>query len=209
MSIVDSTVQVAEGVGKFLRMHQRSIGGTNVQIEGVQIEDSAYAVYSVTASGISLATANSHLIQFMAGAGTTLYLHLLRVYQLALATVAAIDELQLFRLTTAGTGGVVAPPQRMDNTDAVDTFTAMTLPAVKGAEGANPLVRASIQTTQTVATQSGGKQATLLAEFDWTVAGAKKPRVNAGAANGFALKNPTARAAATVVIYAELSERNH
>jgi hypothetical protein len=121
-----------------------------------------------------------------------------------LATAAALMHFQLWRLTTAGTGGTAHGTSPRDGSDAASGATAMDLPTVKGTEGAfiDAAVSMLIQTVPT----GGPGQASLIAEWDFDQLRMKPPRIAAGAANGIALKNTTGAAAATVIPVFEFVE---
>lgn len=206
----ESFIQVNEGTGKKLHSIQRTIGANTVDEEQLGIGLPFLASYVVPgpAAGISTATAASHLLQIMAGANLNVYVTLIRLYQLAAATVAAIDAIELVRLTTAGTGGTAITPAPRDTTDAAAGAAGMTLPTLKGTEGTF-VDRLTAQFTQTIATQAGGKEATLLAEFDLARIFGKPLRIAAGITNGIAVKNPTARAGATIIPIAYIIEANY
>lgn len=204
----DSTIGVNEGVNKFLRALQRSIGGTNVQLQGIHLEEPALATYAIQTGAISAATANDHLLQIMAGSTLNVYLRRLQVFQVGLATAAAVGRWELKRLTSAGTGGTAITANPMDATDAAAGAAGMSLSTVKGAEGVN-LAAGSWQLTQTVATQAPGRDPTMLLDLDFDkLFRGKPPRITAGTANGLVLKHLTAIAAATVVVAAVVTEAN-
>jgi hypothetical protein len=207
VSVVDSTVQVAEGVGKLLRFVQRSINGSNVQIQGVHTEEPALDSYILSSGIVLLTTAASHVLQLMAGATKNVYVRRIQVWQVGLATAAAIDEFQLVRLTTAGTGGTVVTPKLLDATDAAVGATGMTLPTVKGAEG-NILFDRTALILQTLPTALPPGEATKILDFDFTRERLKGIRITAGAANGLALKNIAARAVGSVLVEATFTEAN-
>lgn len=207
--MAEGFINLTEGSGKKAHTFQRVIGANTVE-DPVSLVGLPYlAAYTVTpAAGVSTATAASHLLQIMAGANLNVYLYRLALYQLAAATAAAIDLIEIVRLTTAGTGGTALTPAPRDTTDAASGATAMTLPTAKGTEGVF-VDRATAQFTQTIATQAGGKEATLLVEFDFARLFGKPLRISSGVTNGIAIKNPTARAGATVIPVAYLMEANY
>lgn len=205
--MAESIVQVTEGSGKKLHTFNRTIGANSVEDEVMLYGEPYLATYVIsTTTAASAGTAASHLLQIMAGASLNLYVRRLSVYQFAPATTAAIVTLQLFRLTTAGTGGTAFTAQPLDSTDAAAGMASMTLPTVKGTEGTIVGIKAA-QFIQTVPTGGNGT-APLLVEWDFEKLRGKALRVPAGTANGVCIKNPTAVAAATVVVEAVVSEAN-
>lgn len=202
----ESIVQVTEGSGKKLHTFQKTIGANVVEDEVVVLGEAYLADYFVdAAAAISAATANSHLMQIMAGATLNVYIRRIQIWQLGLAATAAIADMGVFRLTTAGTGGTAITPARLDLTDAASGATAMTLPTVKGTEAVAPSWHGSAGFVQTVPTSGVNP---LLLDLDFSRLRQKSLRIAAGTANGIAVKNITAIAAATVFVHIELMEAN-
>src|SRR5262245_59859384 len=133
--MAESIVQVTEGSGKKLRTWNRTIGANSVEEEAVFLADTPMATYSARLDAASTATANSHIVQLMAGSSLNVYVHRIALYQLGLATTAAYGQINIFRLSTAGTGGTAFTPAPYDTNDAASGATSMTLPTVKGTEG--------------------------------------------------------------------------
>jgi hypothetical protein len=204
--MAESLIALTPGSGaKNARTFNRTIAANSVEEQAMFLAEQNMPTYEVAGAAVSTATAASHLLQIMAGASLNVYVRWIGIFQLAAATAAAIDELQLLRLTTAGTGGTVVTPAPDDSSDAAAGAAGMTLPTVKGTEG-TLISRVTGQFTQTVATQSGGMRAQLLAEWDFEKLRAKALRIPSGAANGIVVKNPTARAGATVIVVARIAE---
>ena len=204
--MAESIVQVTEGSGKKLHTFQRTIGANNVEDEVVILGEHYLPTYTASPGAQSTATAASHLLQVMAGASLNVYIRRITISQLGLATTAAIDELQLFRLTTAGTGGTATTPAPWNTADAASGATAMALPTVKGTEAARILSQ-GVMFIQTVPT-GGPSTAPILADWIFDGVHEESLRIAAGTANGIAIKNPTARAAATVLIVVKFVEAN-
>lgn len=207
--MAESTLAVTAGSGSNLRVNTRSISATTTLEQFVQIADPNKATYNIVTAATSIATAASHTLQIMAGSTLPVYLHRIMVWQIGLATSAAIVNWDILRLTTAGTGGTALTPAPLDTTDSASGATAMTLPTAKGTES-TALFRFSTSLTQTVATQSGGQMATLLADLDFDMLlKSKVPRIAAGTSNGIVLKQVTGAAAATVYVVATISEASY
>src|SRR5262245_48425855 len=104
--MAESKIALTEGSGKNARTYQRVVGANTVEESYMLLGEHGTATYiaSTASAGTSTATANSHLFQLMAGASLHVYVRNIKVYQLAVATTAAIDALEVVRLTTAGTG---------------------------------------------------------------------------------------------------------
>lgn len=204
--MAESIVQVTEGTGKKLHTNSRVIGANTVEDEVVLLGEnylSTYVANGTSVASVSLATANSHVVQIMAGATFKVRIRRIEVYQIAVATAAAIVPFGLFRLTTAGTGGTVNGVTVLDPSDGAAGATCMTLPAVKGTEGAT-LWSGSAYVMQTVAASAQLNEPILVIDFD-------RPRskpviIAAGVANGVALKVQAAVAAATVQFNVWLDE---
>lgn len=206
--MAEGLINLSEGSGKKQHTYQRVVGANTVEDSIALLGIPYLATYQVSpAAGVSTATPASHLLQIMAGASLDLYVARIVVYQLAAATAAAIDLLEIVRLSTAGTGGTALTPARRSLADAAYSGDARTLPGVKGTE-ADFVDRATAQWTQTIATQSGGSEATKVAEWNFVDLFGKPLRIAAGTANGIAVKNPTARAGATVIPVAYIIESN-
>lgn len=186
-----------EGSGKKLHTYDKVIGANTVHDEAVVIGEAPLPGFSANSPTVSIATANSHVMQLMAGASLNLYVRRIMVYLAGLATTAVNAEFRLFRLTTAGTGGTSTSSPAWDTSLGGGGAAAMTLPTVQGTEGSRMWI-GDAQLTQTVSA-TPGKDSLL---FDLLFDGAHLPalRVPAGTANGIAFKNVTAVAGATVAI---------
>lgn len=201
-----SLVAVTEGSGKNLETFQRVIGANTVEEDVVLNGEPYLATYDVVSGfGISAATAASHLIQVMAGSSLNVYIRRIKITQVAMATTAAMADLLLLRLTSAGTGGTVLTTVARDSTDAASGATAMTLPTGKGSEGAG--FRESVYFAQTIPV-SGSPGFGTIVDWDFDKLRLKPPRIAAGTANGYCVKLNTAIAAATVVVFVTFSEAN-
>jgi len=195
--MAESTVLYTPGSGGKGHSFQRTIGANSVEEGVVVVAEQYLAEYTVTTiTPISTATANSHILQIMAGSSNRLRIRRIEVTQMGLATNAAFMQLAIYRLTTAGTGGTAITPQLVDPADAAAGATAMTLATVKGTEGAL-LGSRSMYMNQTAAASMGTPNDAL---FDFAGLRRKPIHVAAGTSNGIALKNITAIAAGTVIV---------
>lgn len=206
--MAESLVAVTQGSGKNLHTFNRTIGTNSVEDEVILNGEQYLATYTVSSQGTSIATANDHVLQIMAGASLNVYIRRIRVYQLAPATTAALTAMQLIRLTTAGTGGTARTPQAHDSTDAASGATAMTLPTVKGTEAAVDIDRVTFIPVQTVGAGTTGTQNSLLVDWDFDRLRIKSIRIPSGTTNGLAVKILTATAACTVYVQATFVEAN-
>jgi hypothetical protein len=140
----------------------------------------------------------------MAGAALVVYVRQIRIYQVALATAAAIVRWQVGRLTTAGTGGTAqAAAQALDSTDAACGATCMTLPTVKGTEAATSVRNGTFGVIQTAPTAG---PLPLVAVIDFSALRHKSLRIPIGVANGIHVKNIDAAAATTFHIEIDFVE---
>lgn len=205
--MTDTFLEVTAGSGVKLHTHSKSVSGSTVHDEVIVHGEPQLAAYVVAnTSAISFATANSHLLQVMAGASLKVRLRRLRVYQMGMATTATVGQIGLYRLSTAGTGGTSYTPQLMDPGDAAAGATGMTLPTGKGTEGA-VLWMGSVYLMQTVGASAQLNEPII--DLDWDKLRLKAPVISAGTANGLALKNVTGIAGATVFVVADIEEASY
>ena len=206
--MAETFINVTEGSGKKLHTFDRTIGANSVHDEFVLMGEQPMADYRCTTGTTyaSAATADSHLVQIMAGASLNVYVRRIRVYQHGVATTVTAASAQIVRLTSAGTGGTAFTAAPMDLSDSASGATVMTLPTVKGAEGPS-LDQAEGIFIQTLAAGTFPNQ-TFVFDFDFRGSRQKSLRIGAGVALGIAVKLRTAVAAATVAIAVEFSEAN-
>jgi hypothetical protein len=175
---------------------QRLVGATNVEDEFVLPGEFPYPSYiAEPATGVSCAAAGDDVAQLMAGVSLNVRIRRIRVEQFALITTSISTQLQVFKVTTAGTGGTAITPTKADNGDSASGATAASgVPnATRGTAGAMFLQR-TFWPVQTVPV--GGTNAPF---WEWVEQPGMKPLIiPAGAANGIVIRNPTARAALTV-----------
>lgn len=202
---VGDNIQVTEGSGKRLATGATYTENSQTVRDEKTIQGEPYlATYTVLANSISAATANSHVLQIMAGSSLHVYLRRLVIYQSQVATTAALMVWDLFRLTTAGTGGGSTTPAPLDTTDAASGATGMTLPTAQGTEGTR-VFRFGAEVIQTVPTGGSGNAA-ILVDYTWDGLRTKCPRIPSGTANGLAIKNVTAVANMLVNVVATITE---
>jgi hypothetical protein len=199
-----------EGSGKKLHTVSATVGANSVHDEIVQLGIPYYSEYRVATGTnyVSMATADSHVAQLMAGASLVVYVTRVRVYQHAVATTAAYATWELFRLTTAGTGGSTFTPSALDSTDAASGAAAMSLPTVKGSIG-GIMEQAECYHIQTVGASQNGGTIPLIIDWDFRVPGRKPVRIPAGTANGVAIQNRNAVAGATATWVVDFFEATY
>lgn len=203
--MADSTIQVTQGSGTRLRTATRTVSAQTVHEEYMQVGEADLPSYTiVTAYGISAATANSHLLQIMAGASARVAVRRIMLYQVAAATSAQNSDLQLVRLSTAGTGGTSITPAPVATADSAAAATAMSLPSSKGTE-TTILHRQPVYFLQTLGASLTGPWPLML-DLDFDRMRMKPPIIAAGTANGLALKCIGAVTSATVVVVAHITE---
>jgi len=133
-----STIGVADAgtPDKYLHTNQRTISSTAREDQYVLPGQSAYPTYTSYSGSVSVATANSHLLQIM-GDGSN-YGRLLRV-RITIAGLAsgsaAGGNFSIVRLSSAGTSGTAKTPAPFDTSNTYGGGS-MTLPSSKGTEGA-------------------------------------------------------------------------
>lgn len=199
-------VQINEGTGKKLAADTYTENSQVVLDQKFILGENYLASYSLTdgnIAGISIATLNDHVVELMAGASLNVRIRYMRIEQIANATTGGIARFQILRLTTAGTGGGVLTPSKMDTSDAASGATAMTLPTAKGTESTN-VQSTSVNMRQSVAT-SGSQPDD---QWEWYQKPGMKPLIiPAGAANGICIKIAAAAVAgATVSFFMEFTE---
>lgn len=206
--MAESIIQVApDSTGKKVHTFNRTIGANSVEDEVNLLGENYLASYTIPSNGfVSAATANSHLLQVMAGASLKVRVRKIEIYQSAMATAAAIMQVQILRLTTAGTGGTATGTAVLDPADAASGATSITLPGVKGAENAQPIWQGTAYLMQTIGASAPQVDPILTIDFDRL---RSKPFIiAAGITNGFCVKNLTAHAAATLAIMVYIDESN-
>lgn len=200
----DSTLAVTAGAGTLLHTWTYSVGGNTVHAQFTLPDEFPYPTYIVNAVP-SAATANDHLLQLMAGSSLTVRIRRIRIQQQASASAVAAREIDILRLTTAGTGGTAITPAKFDTTDGAAGATAMTLPSSKGTESTILLTPIIILRQALLTTGSQIEPA-----WEWTQHPGEKPLIiPAGAANGIAIKTLNASTSATLMCSIEFTEMNH
>ena len=197
-----SYVQVNEGSDRKVAFVQRSISSNTVEQTEVALTLPYIPTYVVTTeTPVSLATANSHVLQIM---GSTLNRDLLRSVEVTQVGAALNDtriQFELVRLDDAGTGGTALTPNPTDPVDAATTAAGMTLPSSKGTENESMGFWAGSVVTDPE--NLPGFDLVLDLEFEGH---GKPPTLAGGGSTGFALKNVTSEPSATVHVRATFEE---
>lgn len=197
----ESAILYTPGAGGKAAAYQRTVGGNAVD-EPIVIEGESYLPsYIALAVNPGLDTANSHLLQLMAGSSLNLRVRRIVIDQGANATTAAVGAVEVWRVTTAGTGGTAITPAPLDTADGPSGATARSLPTAKGTES-TVFWQFSIPWRNT-APVSGGVNS----RWEWTPQPGMKPLiVPAGTTNGIVIKLVTAIANATCDAWIEFAE---
>lgn len=200
-----SSIQITQGSGTRLATDAYAEGGNIVHNEKIVLGEQNLASY-VAVAAMSTATANSHLLQIMAGPSLRVRIRRIEYYLNSLATTAALGNVDIRRLTTAGSGGstIAAPP--LDPADVAAAASVMQLPTTKGTEAAAQLWSGTAYYMQTIGASTPLVQPILAVDFD-------RPRsrplvIAAGTSNGIAIKQETAIAGAIarIVVWFDESE---
>ena len=203
--MAEATIAVTAGAGTLLHSYTRTVGASTVHNEAVVQGEPHLASYVVQPGAVATAvTANSHMMQLMAGATLHVYIRRITIYQLALAGAATIVNVQIRRLTTAGTGGTSGILNPLEVGDFAAGSTAMTLPTVKGTEGASWVdgTMGVLAAAPTVPIPQG------VVIFDWDAdrLRTKSIHIPPGTSNGLCVKNVTALATASYLINMLITE---
>jgi hypothetical protein len=194
--VSEQSIGITTGTDLNLHGDLRSIGGTNRVGQFFLPGWQTYATYSVLASNISVATSAAHVLQIM-GDGTN-YTRLLR-YRITptddIPASASVLHFQLWRLSTAGTGGSSVTARPFDAADSAYGGGAMTLPTAKGTEGVQ-LWAHRIPVPSALPLVSG---------IEWAASERGKPIIfGTGTGNGVAFKIVTGVSSCTVDIECEI-----
>ena len=200
--MAESSVAVTAGSGTNLHSNTRTIAAATMHDQYVLPGEYAYASYTAATTAISIATASSHVLQLMAGSSLNVRIRRIRIEQSGNATTAAACAFQLFRLSTAGTGGSSITPAAYDTADAASGATAQTLPSAKGTE-TTMLVQTALVFRQAVGTTSSQVDDA----YEWVQLPNQKPIIiPAGTSNGLCVKNISALAGCTATVSIEFVE---
>lgn len=197
-----SSVRVTEGSGPYLWTDQRSVASVNREAQYVLLAEPALPTFTALAASISIATANDHVIELMAGSSNYVRIHRIKIEQGGSTSgTAEALTISILRLTTAGTGGTSVTPRPFDTADTA-TATAMTLPSSKGTEGVELLRNVTLVRKAVLATSAQSDDF-----YEWTAHPRAKPIIiPAGTSNGICVKNTAAYASASLVVEIEFTE---
>lgn len=188
-----------DGAGKKLGTSLYSENGILVQDVKTIPGENYLATYTVVAAGILCTTTATHLIEIMAGASLNVRVRRIVITESTAAAAVVAWPLQIFRVTTAGTGGVAITPRPLDSNDAAAGATAMTKATSPGSEGVQLWQETMWLGTLAVPVSN---YALREAQLDFS----KPILIPAGATNGIAIKNTVSTATATVDITIEFTE---
>jgi len=180
------------------------IGADTVHQEVVKFGEPYLPGYVVrSGAAISVAVANDHVLQIVAGSSLKVRIRRIEIYQVTLATTVAIATWNIVRLTSAGTGGTGVAAAALETSDAAAGATAMTLPTAKGTEG-TVILPFTTYFMQTLA--ASNQLVNPIAVIDFDLPRTKPLIIAAGTSNGIAIKNVTAVPAASVFVNVWLDE---
>lgn len=200
-----SVVTYTPGVGGKAHAESLAIGANTGDVPYVLPFPSRLPSYVMLASNISIATANDHVLQLMAGSSLSVKIFHIKILQGTNATTAAVGTIEVWRLSSAGTGGTAVTAAKNDNANAAAGATGMTLATAKGTE-TTMWNRETFNSQQTSGVSPAGSKVL----YEWSVNSfAQMLTIPAGTANGIALKNGNATAAATVNAYIEFVETSY
>jgi len=196
--MAETFINLTEGSGKKAHAWDRTIGANTVLDEFVLPGEYPLATYTVIATAISIATVNDHVVQIMAGASLNVRIRRIKIHQRGLTSGVTMGAFDLYRLTTAGTGGSSITPAKRNNADSAAGATAMSLPSSKGTEGVQ-VDRLDLAIIQTAPITTG--------PVLWEQHPSTEPLIiPAGTSNGLAIKSVVAAATATVDVVVEIVE---
>ena len=191
-----SFVGINEGDDRNLATVQRSIASTTVEQTEVAVTLPHVPSYTmVTSAPVALATASSHLFQFMGSGLNRDLLRRVEITQVGNAAASRIVEFELRRLDTSGSGGTAVTPNTVDPVDSASTARGMILPSSKGTED-ELLYKKSGVILQTAATVGHREVAT----FEFPEGTTKPVTTAAGSTTGWVLKNMQSDSTATLLI---------
>jgi len=198
--VVAANIQITQGSGTRLATSSYTEGAVTVHDEKMLLGENYLASYISTTTVIALTTANAHLLQVMAGASLNVRIWRICIYLASPTTSTSMHQIQLWRLTTAGTGGTAFTPAKLDTGDAASGATTMILPTAKGTES----TQLDTWSATVVATVAAGFSGLL---FEYVQHPGMKPIIiPAGTANGIAIKGISTQATGSVFITTEFIE---
>ena len=198
-----SYVSFNEGTARKVRTFQRTDGANTVEEWMYAESEPTLDTYSVQATNIAGVTADSHLLEVMAGASLRVGIRRIRISQFAAASTTRLARFGVYRLTTAGTGGTAVTPLPLDPASGTVGATAMTLASSKGTEAATAVGGIHSNVIQSTITNQLGNP---ILDLDFGREREKALWIAAGASNGICIKNLVADATVTYDIYTTFVE---
>lgn len=196
--MAEGFVNVTEGSGKKLHTWDRTIGANAVHDEFTLPGEFVYPSYFARFEGVSIGTANDHVLAIWAGSSLNVRIRRIWIRQAAAAGAANLAVIQVLRTNTTPSGGTAVTMGKADSADATAGYSAATLPSTKGTETGVPLI---VFAFDALATRPFADP------IVWEQHPGMKPIiVPAGTTNGIALKISTAVATATVTGWVETVE---
>lgn len=198
-----SYVSFNEGSARKVRTFQRTDGSDTVEEWMYAESEPVLDAYTVSAVGVAGVTADSHLLQIMAGASNRVGIRRITMYQYAVASTSRQARFEIHRLTSAGTGGSSVTPLPLDPSSAAVGATAMTLPSSKGTEASGSVGGVHVGIVQSTITDQGVNP---LLDIDFGYGRERALWIAAGTSNGVCIKNTVADATVSYSIFVRLVE---
>lgn len=196
-----SAILYTPGAGGKAHAESLTIGANTADVPYAILFDPRLPSYTASSGAVLTTTAASHMLQLMAGSSLNVRIRRVRVTELTPPAAVSALELQIVRLTTAGTGGGAITASKKDNGDAAAGATGMTLPTAKGTEGTIFWDESCWLGTTAIP---------IVKVWEWIQPVNGKPLIiPAGTANGIALKNIGGIATSTLLIEMEFDESSY
>lgn len=194
--MTDASLVVTAGSGTNIHTSTRSYSGTTKHDQYVLQAEADLPSYVTTSTATySVATADGHF-QLMAGSSLAVRVRYIHIGPGVSATTAGVQSFEIWRLSTAGSGGTAYTPRPLDTADSAAGATSMALPSSKGTETVL-MGRRVLEIRQSYSTLGGAE-----GELNWVYYGfgMKSLLIPAGTSNGIAIKHTAAMAGATVAV---------
>jgi hypothetical protein len=198
-----SYVSFNEGTARKVRTFQRTDGATTVEEWMYAETEPVLDAYTVSAVNVAGVTADSHVLQIMAGASLRVGIRRITIYQYSSSNTTRQVRFGVHRLTSAGTGGTAVTPLPLDPASGAVGATAMTLPTGKGTEISGAVGGVHIGVIQSNSINQGSNP---LLDIDFGYGRERALWIAAGTSNGICVKNLVADSSVTYNIVVRLVE---
>ena len=182
-SITPSFVQLpTDSTGKKVAASTYTENSNTVYDQKVIPGEVYLPVYTVVTTTTTGEAANSHLIELMAGSTLNVRVRRIMLCQHTDALGVNVYPIQIWRTTTAGSGGTAITPNPLQTTDVAAGATAQMLPSSKGTEGVQLWQETIWNGTTAIPVATNNMR---INQLDFS----KPIVIPAGATNGIAIKN--------------------